>query len=124
MLEAHSESTLGKREMITDNDEEIAEEAALKFGFKLPEVGSIAFKRLINACKDYAQKVDYQNNSPLAKTDDRVRTRSDEARRRVHNDLCVKLLGTEHQNTSSEDRGRVSNFAITVAGMEQYVDTF
>ena len=124
MLEGASENTLKRPDLTPEIWEERAEEAAIKFGFDLPENGSIALSRLISVCNDYAQKVDYQNKSPLAQTDDRVRTKSDEARRRVHNDLCVKLLGTAHQNTSSDDRKRISNFAVTVAGMEQYVDTF
>lgn len=104
--------------------EERAEDAAQKYGFILPDSGSIALEKLVKACLDYAQKVDFQNSSPLSQVDERVRTKSDQARRMVHNDLCIKLLGVEHQNCSVEDRIRVSNFAVMVAGTDHYIDSF
>ena len=104
--------------------EDRAEAAAHTYGFTIPEAGQPALERLIYACKDYAQKVDRQNKSPRAQVDEKFREKSDLARRRAHNTLCQMLLGREYNNTDSHERVRISDFAVTVAGMDEYIGTF
>lgn len=109
----------------TNPAEERLEDAADSYGFKnLPKAGTIARKRLIEACEEYAKRVHYQQTSPFMSIDDRRSQKSDQERRRWHEGLCIMLLGTQHSATSSEDRRRVSNFAVMTAGMDQYIGTF
>ena len=104
--------------------EELAEYASKDYQIPLPRVGTPAFKRLIDTALHYADRVHYQATSPMMNIDERRRQGSDKVRRKFHNDLCLMIFGKMHSECSKQELNRISNFAVSVAGMGEYIDTF
>lgn len=109
-------------ELTEDDLQEISDRFGLKT--ELPAEGTIAFQRLIETCKEYADAVDYQFKSDLVKVNDKSRTGSDKRRREIHNRLCIMLLGITWLETDKDRRDRISNFAVTVGDKPEYINQF
>ncbi|MBU4216502.1 hypothetical protein L6270_01865 [Candidatus Parcubacteria bacterium] len=105
-------------------EDDVIEEAALKYGIKakLPNVGTPAYDRLVAISEGYAKEFLRTDVSVLARTVPRIRRISESERRIFHNQLCLMLFGTEHKDTSPNDKDRASRFSLYVSGNEDQID--
>lgn len=110
---------------VFEEENELKEIAdSFNLGVEVPRVGTPAYERLKNICELYTGAVvnhQHANVSPALLMNEKAKTNSEKNRRSIHNQLCVMLLGTTWHETSSEARRRVSNFAVTVGGREDFV---
>jgi hypothetical protein len=104
--------------------DELAIYAAKEYQLRMPRVGTPAFRRIVDTAQEYARRVEYQAESPLVTQDDRRQSRSDQERRILHNVLCKMFFGKEYDELSKRELNRISNFAVTVAKLDKYIDTF
>lgn len=105
--------------------EDIAQSVGLQAD--IPKAGSPAYRRLEDACIQYTEAVvnaKYTHTSPNLSSNEMAKERSEKRRRSIHNQLCVMLVGTTWNETPSETRIRISDFAVTVGKREDYVGTF
>lgn len=100
--------------------------AAREYGLfdRLPEIGKPAYKYLKELSLSYAHAVDRQCTSEIVKNNPFAMTKSDEARRKLHDSLCRKIFGTTWELTDGINRHQISDFACKTAGFDQYVGTF
>jgi hypothetical protein len=103
---------------------ELAGYAAKEYGLKLPREGTPVFRQLIETALNYAKRVELQESSPLMRIDDNRRNKSEQTRRTLHNALCIMLLGKRHSECSKTELNKVSNFAVSIAKLDQYIDSF
>lgn len=100
----------------------ILEEAAKDLGiqgWQFPRVGTGAYSRLILACHDYSQEVFLEMT-----TRSRDMTISQSRRRKLHNQLCIMILGLDHAAVEQQDPKnlqRIANLAHMLNDREQYV---
>jgi hypothetical protein len=102
-----------------------AADAAERFHLRIPRAGSPALRQLIRVCLEFIKIVGQMSNpAPSLQADEKRMEVVDLRRRKLHGDLCLKLLGTEYAKTPYEARKRVCDFAAVVADHEEYVGTF
>lgn len=111
------------------DDEDIGvdiKDAAIKANLRvdLPKEETMSYKRLIDACIEYAEIVYYQLNSSTLKLDLEKAKKINIKRREVHGSICMMLLGKRWEEVSQDMRDKISNFAVLVGGKEEYFDQF
>lgn len=82
----------------------------------MPQPGTVAYDRMIQACHDYILAVD----ATSMKWD----STSSYARRQKHADLCRMITGKSFENLSLSQRNKISDFASLVASRDDYFGTF
>lgn len=101
--------------------EDFASEADLST--ELPSKGSVAYERVLQTCKDYANAVDRQCK-PQNFLREGFAEQSEKNRRSLHNKLCVMLFGTSWHDTDRIKKDQISNFAVLAGGRKEYFGTF
>ena len=91
-------------------------DAAAKYNLDLPDSEKPVFNRLVETINSYM--------AAIIMAEQNMATGSDAYRRSLHNELCVMLLGKRYEDTSKEDRKRVSNFVVTALGYKEYIGRF
>ena len=104
-----------------ETQEELLDLAALAkdagLGNKImPRAGTVAYKRILQACQDYMFAVD----ASVAEGD----AASDYNRRKYHDILCQIITGKPRESLSLSEREKISNFAALVMGWDDYVGSF
>ena len=97
---------------------EFAIDAGLR-GVVLPKPGTEAYSRLWEVCKEYSKEVHLEM---IGRETDPSESQS--RRRMLHNQLCIMLLGADHQAVAKKDFNditRIANLAHYIAGRDQYV---
>lgn len=97
---------------------EFAIDAGLK-GIALPKLGTEAYSRVWETCKEYSKEVHLEMVGREADPHE-----SQSRRRMLHNQLCIMLLGADHQAVAKKDFNdimKIANLAHYVAGRDQYV---
>jgi hypothetical protein len=90
----------------------------------MPKNGTVASSRLVEVCKAYTEEIVRAQSSAVLSVWEKARENSDKRRRSLHNNLCVKIFGTDWHLTPHEDRRRISNFAVTVGGRDDFAGQF
>lgn len=102
---------------------DVLRDALIDAGLKdiiVPKLGTAAYDRLWSVAKEYSKEVHMQM---VGREIDLSESQSH--RRKLHNQLCIMLLGIDHAATTkrnSDDIKRIANFAHLVSDREQYVD--
>lgn len=100
---------------------EAAQDLGLR-GIIFPEVGTEAYRRLMLACQNYSQEVFLEMTSSPHRRDI---TTSQSKRRRLHNQLCIMMLGLDHAAVAKrnpKNLQRIANVAHSISGREQYIE--
>jgi len=106
-----------------ESGENTLQELALDVGLKgvtFPKVGTEAYSRLWDTCKEYSKEVHLE----MAQREVDMRE-SQSRRRQLHNQLCIMIFGLDHSAVAAKDPKdlkRVANLAHLVSGREQYVE--
>lgn len=99
--------------------QDFAEDVGLK-GVVLPRVGTEAYARLWDTCKDYSKEVHLEMINREADSRE-----SQSRRRMLHNQLCIMIRGVDHvalARRDPKDLQRIANLAHYVSGRDQYVN--
>ena len=99
--------------------EEFAFDAGLK-GVTLPKIGTVAYARLWDTCKEYSKEVHLEMVQREVN-----QSESQSRRRQLHNQLCIMIFGLDHASIEARDHKdlkRIANLAHLVSGREQYVE--
>lgn len=98
---------------------EFALDAGLR-GVTLPNLGTVAYSRIWDMCKEYSKEVHLEM---LNRATDPQESQS--RRRQLHNELCVMIFGLDHAAVAKRDHKdlkRIANLAHFVSGRDQYVE--
>jgi hypothetical protein len=106
-----------------EHRENLLQEFALDVGLKgvtFPRVGTEAYARLWDICKDYSKEVHLEMVGREANPSE-----SQSRRRQLHNQLCIMIFGLDHAAVAARDHKdlrRIANLAHLVSGREQYIE--
>lgn len=102
-----------------DRLRECAADAGLK-NVVLPKVGTEAYARMWDICKEYSKEVHLEMAGREVDPNE-----SQSRRRKLHNQLCIMIFGLDHAAVGKreyKDLKRIANLAHYVSGREQYIE--